>query len=39
MTPDITEEDLKDHFYGFGELASIKKVDAKACAFITYTTR
>ncbi|GFH09766.1 uncharacterized protein HaLaN_04970, partial [Haematococcus lacustris] len=37
--PEISEEDLRDHFYGFGELAVVRKVDAKSCAFITYTTR
>mmetsp|Transcript_8828 Transcript_8828/g.23757 ORF Transcript_8828/g.23757 Transcript_8828/m.23757 type:complete len:581 (-) Transcript_8828:638-2380(-) len=39
LTGDITEADLQDHFYAFGEIAAIRKVDAKACAFITYTSR
>lgn len=39
LTSDISEADLQDHFYAFGEIAGIRKVDAKACAFITYTTR
>jgi hypothetical protein len=39
LTPQITDEDIRDHFYAFGEIAGIKKVDAKACAFITFTSR
>ena len=39
VTPEISEEDIHDHFYAFGELVSVKKVDAKSCAFITYNTR
>ncbi|CAI9101567.1 OLC1v1038928C1 [Oldenlandia corymbosa var. corymbosa] len=35
----ITEQDLRDHFYAHGEIESIKMVLAKACAFVTYTTR
>jgi len=36
---DITEEDLNDIFYHFGELKEIKVVPKSNCAFVTYTTR
>eukprot|EP01099_Mayorella_cantabrigiensis_P003458 TRINITY_DN2658_c0_g2_i1.p1 TRINITY_DN2658_c0_g2~~TRINITY_DN2658_c0_g2_i1.p1 ORF type:complete len:421 (-),score=61.16 TRINITY_DN2658_c0_g2_i1:135-1316(-) len=39
VTPVISEEDLRDKFYGFGELSSIRVVHKSNCAFITYTTR
>lgn len=26
VTPDMSEEDLRDHFYAFGELEFIRKV-------------
>lgn len=29
----------RDKFYAFGTLASVKKVDSRSCAFVTYTTR
>eukprot|EP00850_Spirogloea_muscicola_P005596 SM000026S08845 [mRNA] locus=s26:1516:3864:- [translate_table: standard] len=35
----VTEEDLKDQFYGYGEIESIRLVPAKGCAFVTYTAR
>ncbi|CAM6087271.1 unnamed protein product [Calypogeia fissa] len=35
----ISEEDLKDQFYAYGEIESIRLVAQRACAFITYTTR
>jgi len=35
----ITEQDLRDHFYYFGEIKSIKLVPAQHCAFIEFTTR
>lgn len=35
----VTEEDLKDQFYGYGELDSIKVVPTRNCAFVMYTTR
>mmetsp|Transcript_43776 Transcript_43776/g.52950 ORF Transcript_43776/g.52950 Transcript_43776/m.52950 type:complete len:413 (+) Transcript_43776:167-1405(+) len=35
----ITEEDLKDTFYGYGELSSIKIIKDRGCAFVTYTSR
>lgn len=35
----MDEESLKDQFYGFGELQSVRIVPGKSCAFVTYTTR
>uniref|UniRef100_A0A0C9RWG2 TSA: Wollemia nobilis Ref_Wollemi_Transcript_8826_1803 transcribed RNA sequence n=1 Tax=Wollemia nobilis TaxID=56998 RepID=A0A0C9RWG2_9CONI len=35
----VTEDDLKDNFYGYGEIESIRLVLQRACAFVTYTTR
>jgi len=35
----IQEQDLRDHFYYFGEIASINMVSAQHCAFIEFTTR
>lgn len=35
----ITEDDLKDKFYSFGELAEIKVHKDKGYAFVSYTTR
>lgn len=39
LTPEITEDDLRDAFYPYGELRSVRKVDARSCGFVTYTTR
>ncbi|KAJ1680364.1 Pre-mRNA-splicing factor slt11 [Spiromyces aspiralis] len=36
---DITEGDLRDYFYAFGEIKSIKVIHDKKCAFINYMTR
>jgi pre-mRNA-splicing factor RBM22/SLT11 len=36
---DISEDDLRDQFYPFGELRSVKKVASRNCAFVTYATR
>eukprot|EP00249_Psilotum_nudum_P025341 c29712_g1_i1 orf=94-1485(+) len=35
----VIEEDLKDYFYAYGEIESIRLVFQRACAFITYTSR
>ncbi|KAJ7521479.1 hypothetical protein O6H91_19G056200 [Diphasiastrum complanatum] len=35
----ISEDDLKDQFYAYGEIESIRLVPQRACAFITYTNR
>lgn len=35
----ITEKDLRDYFYQFGEIRSINIANAKGCGFICYTTR
>eukprot|EP01103_Thecamoeba_quadrilineata_P012797 TRINITY_DN3391_c0_g1_i2.p1 TRINITY_DN3391_c0_g1~~TRINITY_DN3391_c0_g1_i2.p1 ORF type:complete len:242 (-),score=34.62 TRINITY_DN3391_c0_g1_i2:43-768(-) len=39
LTSAITENDLRDIFYAYGELKTIKLVTRAMCAFITYTTR
>ena len=35
----VTEDDLRDFFYAYGEVESIRLVAQRACAFVTYTTR
>lgn len=35
----VTEKDLRDHFYQFGEIRSVSVVPKQNCAFVTYTTR
>ena len=35
----ITEEDLRDNFYAFGEIRSISVVAKQGCAFVQYTRR
>ncbi|XP_035669646.1 pre-mRNA-splicing factor RBM22-like [Branchiostoma floridae] len=35
----ITEQDLRDHFYQFGEIRSITMVARQQCAFIQFTSR
>jgi len=35
----ISEKDLRDHFYYFGEIASLNVVHNQHCAFIEFTTR
>lgn len=37
--PGISEGDLRDVFYPYGELKSIRKIENRKCAFVTYTTR
>jgi pre-mRNA-splicing factor RBM22/SLT11 len=39
VTARITETDLKDHFYYFGEIKAITMSPAQHCAFIEFTTR
>jgi len=39
LTPAILEDDLRDKFYGYGEISAIRLVYKSNCAFITYTTR
>lgn len=36
---DITEKDLRDHFYQFGELRSVSVHYKQHCAFLQFTTR
>lgn len=36
---EVSEDDLRDQFYPYGELKSVKKVASRSCAFVTYATR
>ncbi|CAJ0625513.1 7464_t:CDS:2 [Entrophospora sp. SA101] len=36
---DITESDLRGHFYAFGEIKSVVVVHKSKCAFVNYATR
>jgi len=35
----ITEQDLKDHFYQFGEIRNITIISKQQCGFVQFTTR
>ncbi|XP_056630750.1 pre-mRNA-splicing factor RBM22 [Diorhabda carinulata] len=35
----LTEQDIRDHFYQYGEIRSISLVPKQQCAFVQYTTR
>eukprot|EP00794_Sanderia_malayensis_P016806 gene16806-18502_t len=35
----VTEEDLRDSFYQYGEIRQVTMVTRQNCAFVTYTTR
>jgi len=35
----MTESDIRDYFYAFGEIRSIVMSHQKKCAFVNYTTR
>ncbi len=37
--PDIKDADIRDKFYSFGEIKSIKKLETSSCAFVTFTER
>ncbi|CAM9993511.1 unnamed protein product [Heterosigma akashiwo] len=39
MDGSVTQDDLKDVFYQFGELESIRVVPRQSCAFVEYTLR
>jgi len=39
VEPGISEGDLRDYFYAFGEIKSVVISHQKKCAFINYTTR
>lgn len=39
ITPEITEDDIRDVFYTYGEIASVRKVASRFCAFVTYSER
>lgn len=36
LTPEITEDDIRDKFYLFGEIRGIRVVQKSNCAFVTY---
>lgn len=35
----LTEDDLRDHFYQFGEIRSVTILSKQQCAFVQFTTR
>nr|XP_023017650.1 pre-mRNA-splicing factor RBM22 [Leptinotarsa decemlineata] len=35
----LSEQDIRDHFYQYGEIRSISLVPKQQCAFVQYTTR
>ena len=35
----VTEQDLRDHFYQFGEIRSVHVVQKQNCAFVTFSQR
>eukprot|EP00112_Aurelia_sp_Birch-Aquarium-sp1_P013785 Seg2942.4 transcript_id=Seg2942.4/GoldUCD/mRNA.D3Y31 product="Pre-mRNA-splicing factor RBM22" protein_id=Seg2942.4/GoldUCD/D3Y31 len=35
----VTDQDLRDHFYQFGEIRSVTMVARQNCGFVTFTTR
>ena len=39
LTPDVTEADLRDAFYSFGEVTGIRVIEARRCAFVTFAER
>lgn len=39
LNSEISEKDLEDIFYSHGEIKSIKKIESRNCAFVTYTSR
>ncbi|KAK9839921.1 hypothetical protein WJX74_000404 [Apatococcus lobatus] len=39
LTPGITDADLRDAFYPFGEIASIRVLEKRHCGFVTYEAR
>ena len=39
VTTEITEDDIRDAFYTYGEISSVRKVASRFCAFVTFTER
>jgi len=35
----LSQQDLMDYFYAYGEVKAIRKSDAKKCAFVTFASR
>eukprot|EP00965_Chrysotila_dentata_P115414 3814373-Pleurochrysis_carterae.AAC.1 len=39
LTPSITQQDIKDAFYSFGEILEIKLMSERRCALVTFSLR
>jgi len=39
LSIEMTENDIRDQFYVFGEIRSIKMIPRQGCAFVTFTSR
>merc|ERR1719436_531269 len=39
LVPGVTDKDIRDKFYVFGEIRSIKVVPKQSCAFVTFVKR
>lgn len=39
LNPEQSEDDVRDAFYSYGELRSVRKLDSRGCAFVTFVTR
>ena len=39
LTAEITEQDLRDQFYAYGEVSEIKMMTERRCALVTYSMR
>jgi len=39
LSMEMTENDIRDQFYAFGEIRSIKMIPRQGCAFVTFTSR
>jgi len=39
LEADVSEKDIRDKFYVFGEIRSIRRVPKQACAFVTFVKR
>lgn len=39
LTPNISQDDLRDQFYEYGEIADVKMMTERRCALVTFLTR
>ena len=39
LTPQVTQADLRDKFYGYGELGEVKMMTERRCALVTFLMR